>query len=306
MTLRLLYLLFCQVLGWLALLSRSAAARTPSCWCCATRSRCCNARSPGRSWTGPTGRCWPGRRGCCPDQLGGACWCSRRRCCAGIGSWCGAAGATRTVVAGPVSMEIRALVLRLARDNPLGVSPRPWRVVPPRVGEQDRGQHRVDHRAPRRRRSGAQTVSAYLQPQPAGRSCPGWPPSPPPAYWPRSAAGGGSGAGTRPASAMGDPIRLTDHRTLAARHLPGQRPIHGPGQKRLRPGPRPSDQDIATRRSPPTLADLRCAQRSGACSPRRPGVAARPAADAAKRPNSSLLPPPQPPLRGKRSRAGGT
>jgi hypothetical protein len=31
MTLRLLYLLFCQVLRWLALLARSAAAKTPSC-----------------------------------------------------------------------------------------------------------------------------------------------------------------------------------------------------------------------------------------------------------------------------------
>jgi len=43
-TLRLLYLLFCHVLRWLALLARSSAVVVPGCWCCATRWRCCDAR----------------------------------------------------------------------------------------------------------------------------------------------------------------------------------------------------------------------------------------------------------------------
>src|SRR5918994_1882459 len=33
---------------------------TPSCSCCATRSRCCDARRSGRGSTGPTGQPWDG------------------------------------------------------------------------------------------------------------------------------------------------------------------------------------------------------------------------------------------------------
>ena len=74
--------------------------RMPNCSSCATRSRCCDARSPGRRSTGRIGRCWPGSHGCYPARLGGACSCSRPRCCAGIATWFDAVGATRTSVAG--------------------------------------------------------------------------------------------------------------------------------------------------------------------------------------------------------------
>ena len=74
--------------------------RTLSCWCCATRSRCCDARSPGRRSTGPTGRYWPGSHSCCPVQPGAGCSSSLKRCCGGIATWSGAVGPIRTGVAG--------------------------------------------------------------------------------------------------------------------------------------------------------------------------------------------------------------
>src|SRR6266702_8393000 len=101
MTLRLTYLLLCQVLRWLALLARSSAAKDAELLMRATRSQCCAARRPSRGSTGQTGRCWPGWCGCCPVQPGGACSSSRRRCWDGIATWSDAAGPT------PVSVAVR-------------------------------------------------------------------------------------------------------------------------------------------------------------------------------------------------------
>ena len=55
MTLRLLYLILIRVFGWLALLGRSQASKDAEIMGYGMRWRCCGVRSPGRSWTGPTG-----------------------------------------------------------------------------------------------------------------------------------------------------------------------------------------------------------------------------------------------------------
>src|SRR5215207_3649873 len=71
----------------------------PSSCCCATRLRCCAGEWPDPDWTGLTGRCWLGWRGCCHAGCGSDGWCSRPRCCAGTATWSGAVGATHIGVA---------------------------------------------------------------------------------------------------------------------------------------------------------------------------------------------------------------
>src|SRR6266487_5456801 len=100
MTLRLLDLLLCQVLRWLALLARSPAAKDAELLVVRHEVAVLRRQGPGHRSTGPTGRCWPAWRGSCPARPGGACACSRPRCWAGVGTWSGAAGPTGTGVAG--------------------------------------------------------------------------------------------------------------------------------------------------------------------------------------------------------------
>jgi len=54
MTLRLLYLIFIRISGWLTLFARSAASKDAE-WCSGTRSRYCAARIQSPSQTGRTG-----------------------------------------------------------------------------------------------------------------------------------------------------------------------------------------------------------------------------------------------------------
>ena len=46
MSLRLLYLIFIRVCGWLVLLGRSSASKTRNCWCCGMRSPCRGRATP--------------------------------------------------------------------------------------------------------------------------------------------------------------------------------------------------------------------------------------------------------------------
>ena len=72
------------------------APRTSSCWCCGTRSRSCAGRCTARSCNRPTGWCWRrlsllARHWTCPPSRAGR---------------------------PPVDHGVRAIVLRLARENP--------------------------------------------------------------------------------------------------------------------------------------------------------------------------------------------
>jgi hypothetical protein len=99
MALRLLYLLFCQVLRWLALLARSSAVKDAELLVLRHEVAVlrCQVTRPRVEWADR--RCWLGWRGCCPVRFGAGCWYSRPRCCGGIGTWSGAAGPPHTGVA---------------------------------------------------------------------------------------------------------------------------------------------------------------------------------------------------------------
>ena len=94
MTLRLVYLLFCQALRWLVLLAREFGDQGRRTADAAPRGRGAAASGdPAADVQGPTERCWLGRLGCCPARAGTGCLSGLRRCCAGIKTWSDAAGA---------------------------------------------------------------------------------------------------------------------------------------------------------------------------------------------------------------------
>jgi hypothetical protein len=99
MALRLIYLLFCQVLRWLALLARSSVAKDAELL--VLRHEVAVLRRqvarPRVDWADRA--VLAGLAGCFPARSGVGCWCSRPRCCAGIGTWSDAAGPIRTSVA---------------------------------------------------------------------------------------------------------------------------------------------------------------------------------------------------------------
>jgi hypothetical protein len=100
MTLRLLYLLFCQVLRWLVLLSRSSAAKDAELLVLRHEVAVLRRQVARRCVDWADRAVLAGLVRLLPVRPGGACSCSRRRCCAGIATWSGAAGPTRTAVAG--------------------------------------------------------------------------------------------------------------------------------------------------------------------------------------------------------------
>jgi len=99
MALRLLYLLFCQVLRWLALLARSSVAKDAELLILGHQIAVLRRGRAGLGSTGQTEPRWLGSRGYCPARPGGACSFSRKRCWGGIetssdatGPWSGGRG----------------------------------------------------------------------------------------------------------------------------------------------------------------------------------------------------------------------
>jgi hypothetical protein len=96
MVLRLLHLIFRQLLGWLVLLARSSATNNMELLVLRHEVTVLRRQVADPGWTGLTAR--PGRTGpgCCPARAGTGCSSGLRRCCAGIKIWSDAAGGTRT------------------------------------------------------------------------------------------------------------------------------------------------------------------------------------------------------------------
>jgi hypothetical protein len=180
MTLRLLYLLFRQVLRWLALLSRSAAARDAELLMLrhevAVLRR--QAARPRVDWADRA--VLAGLARLLPGPVWRGLLVHPQRCCAGIETWSDAAGPI------PVSVAVRLYRPSSASwccgwpgEPDLGLSPHPRRAVPTEL--LDRSQHRVDDPAARwpllqRRRGRRWLGGSSCRPRP--RVCWRWTSSP--------------------------------------------------------------------------------------------------------------------------------
>src|SRR5215207_11102007 len=162
MTLRLLYLMFCQMVRWLALLSRSAAAKDAELL--VLRHEVAVLRRRVVRTAGRLGR--PGDPG----------WARSAATAPHLAWVTGAAGHAAALASesGPAPLDPPTPAWPSDRDGPappvgpadgqgepdLGLPPHPRRALPPRL--QDRGQHRVVHPAARRCCSSTPAVDGLM------------------------------------------------------------------------------------------------------------------------------------------------
>ncbi|MGX1472926.1 UNVERIFIED_CONTAM: hypothetical protein RKD50_001734 [Streptomyces canus] len=95
--------------------------RTPSCSRCATRTRCCAASSAsGYASPGRTAQCSPPSPGTYPPGCADTACSHPAPCSPGTGDYCAGSGSRNPHGPGgpPISEELTALILRLARENP--------------------------------------------------------------------------------------------------------------------------------------------------------------------------------------------
>ena len=163
MALRLLYLLFCQVLRWLVLLARSPAAKDTELLMLRHEVAVLRRQvtRPRMDWADRA--VLAGLARLLPRPAWHGLIVQPTTCCAGIGTWCGAAGATRTGVAVRLwwPSSARWCYGWPPRTRP-GISPHSRRAVPTRLQGQARGEHGVDHSSARRGCAGAQAVGRLL------------------------------------------------------------------------------------------------------------------------------------------------